>query len=52
MYSPADERVMALWLKAAAATDAAEVESLLWDFRDVLHEYLDQCRGQKSLLSA
>jgi hypothetical protein len=53
MNSSAEERLEGLWLKAAGASDPTEAESLLSDFRDALHEYLDQCTEQtpRSLFS-
>jgi hypothetical protein len=47
------ERLRSLWLKALAATDPAEVETLLLEFRDALHEHLDQLKaGAKKLPTA
>jgi hypothetical protein len=46
MLSASEERLNSLWLKAMAVHDPAERESLLWEFRDALHEYIDQ-RGAK-----
>jgi hypothetical protein len=43
---PSEKSLKQLWLKAAAATDSAEVGSLLLEFRDALHEHLDQCRAE------
>jgi hypothetical protein len=39
------ERLRGLWLKAVAASDPAEIETLLSKFRDALHEYLEQVRA-------
>jgi hypothetical protein len=47
MLSTAEERLNSLWLKAMAAHDPAEVETLLWEFRDALHDSIDQCRAEK-----
>jgi hypothetical protein len=33
-------------LNIAATGDPAEVEPLLWEFRDALHEHLDQLRAE------
>jgi hypothetical protein len=41
MLSASEERLKELWLKAAAAGDPAEVEPILSEFRDALHEYID-----------
>jgi hypothetical protein len=48
MLSASEERLKELWLKAAAS-DPAEVEPLLLEFRDALHEHLENLRaeGQK-----
>ena len=46
MTSPSEERLSRLWLKAMAATDSAEVESLLMEFRDALHEHIEQKRAE------
>jgi hypothetical protein len=42
----AEERLKRLWLKAMAATDSAEVQSLLMEFRDALHEHIEQTRAE------
>jgi hypothetical protein len=41
------KRLNSLWLKAMAAHDRAEREPLLWEFRDALHEHIDQCKAEK-----
>jgi hypothetical protein len=46
MTSPSEERLKRLWLKAMAATDSAEVDSLLLEFRDALHEHIKQIRAE------
>jgi len=47
MTSPSEERLKRLWLKAMAATDSAEVQfSLLMEFRDALHEHIEQTRAE------
>jgi hypothetical protein len=52
MLPTAEDRLMGLWLKAAATRDPAEAESLLWEFRNAVHEYLDQRRAEaKKLLT-
>jgi hypothetical protein len=45
MTSPSEERLKRLWLKAMAATDSAEVQSFLMEFRDALHEHIEQTRA-------
>jgi hypothetical protein len=45
MLSSAQERLKGLWLKAAVASDPAEREPLLFQFRDALHEDLEQLRA-------
>jgi len=52
MPSPSEERILSLWLEAASTSDPAKAESLLWEFRNALHEHLDQCRAEieKSLI--
>jgi hypothetical protein len=52
VISPSEERLTCLWLKAAAATDSDEAESLLMEFRDALHEHIEQIRADaKNLLA-
>jgi hypothetical protein len=47
---PSEERLRILWLKAVAATDPAEIDDLLSEFRDALHEHIEQRRaGDKKL---
>jgi hypothetical protein len=46
VISPSEERLNGLWLKAMAATDSAEIESLLMEFRDALHEHIQQKRTE------
>jgi hypothetical protein len=45
VLSPPEERLRSLWLKAVALSDPAEIETILWEFRDALHEYIDQLRA-------
>jgi hypothetical protein len=47
MLSASEERLHSLWLKAMAVRDPADTESLLSEFRDALHEYIDQSRAEK-----
>jgi hypothetical protein len=47
MFSPAEERLKGLWVKAEAATDPSERVPLLFQFRDALHEDLEQLRAEK-----
>jgi hypothetical protein len=39
-----EKRLGILWLKAVAATDPAEIDNLLLEFRDALHEHIEQRR--------
>ena len=50
MLSPSEERLRILWLKAVAATDPAEIDNLLLEFRDALHEHIEQRRAQAKKL--
>jgi hypothetical protein len=50
MLSASEQRLKRLWLKAAAATDPAEVDLLLSQFRDALHEHIDKLRAQGQML--
>jgi hypothetical protein len=43
---PSEEQLRILWLKAVAATDPAEIDNLLLEFRDALHEHLAQRRAE------
>jgi hypothetical protein len=46
VLSPSEERLRILWLKAAAATDPGEIDNHLLEFRDALHEHLEQRRAE------
>ena len=46
MPSPSEEQLRILWLKAVAATDPAEIDHLLLEFRDALHEHGEQRRTE------
>jgi biotin operon repressor len=46
MLPTAEERLQELWSKAMAAHDPAEVESLLFLFRDALHEHIEKLRAE------
>ena len=46
MLSPSEERLRILWLKAVAATDPAGIDKLLLEFRDALHEHIEQRRAE------
>jgi len=47
------ERLRSLWLKAIAVSDPSERDTLLFEFRDALHEHLDQLKaGAKKLPTA
>ena len=48
MLSAPEERLHSLWSKAMATRDPAYTELLLWEFRDALHEYIDQSRAEKN----
>jgi hypothetical protein len=50
MLSHAEERLKSLWLKALAATDPSEREPILFQFRDALHEDLDELKGEAKKL--
>jgi hypothetical protein len=39
-----------LWLKAVAATDPAEIDNLLLEFRDAVHEHIEQRRAEAKKL--
>jgi hypothetical protein len=43
---PSEDRLKELWSKATAASDPAEVESLFMEFRDALHERMEQLREE------
>jgi hypothetical protein len=51
VLSPSEEeRLKILWLRAVAATDPAEIDNLLLEFRDAVHEHIEQRRaGAKKL---
>jgi hypothetical protein len=46
MLSASEERLKKLWLKALAASDPAEVEPLLSEFRDALHEHIEKLKNR------
>ena len=46
MLSASEERLKSLWLKALAELDPTEKEALLFEFRDAVHEHIDQCRAE------
>jgi hypothetical protein len=48
--SPSEERLRSLWLKAVAATDPAEIDNLLSEFRNALHEHVEQRRAEAKKL--
>jgi hypothetical protein len=48
--SLSEERLRILWLKAVAATDPAEIDNLLFEFRDALHEHIEQRRAEAKKL--
>ena len=50
MLSPSEERLRILWLRAVAATDPAGIDKLLLEFRDALHEHIEQRRAEAKKL--
>jgi hypothetical protein len=46
MLSASEKRLKELWLKAVATSDPAEVDPLLSEFRDALHEHIENLRAQ------
>jgi hypothetical protein len=50
VLSPSEERLRILWLKAVAATDPAEIDNLLSEFRDAVHEHIEQRRAEAKKL--
>jgi hypothetical protein len=47
---PSEEQLKLLWLRAVAATDPAEIDDLLLEFRDALHEHIEQRRAEAKKL--
>jgi hypothetical protein len=52
MLSFSEEQLLILWLKAVAATDPAEIDNILSEFRDALHEHIEQRRARDKKLEA
>jgi hypothetical protein len=52
MLSASEKRLKELWSKAMAASDPAEVDPLLSEFRDALHEHIDKLRAEAQKLRA
>jgi hypothetical protein len=50
MLSASEKRLKELWLKAVATSDPVEVEPLLSEFREALHEHIDNLRAQTQKL--
>jgi hypothetical protein len=50
VHSPSEEQLGILCLKAVAATDPAEIDNLLLEFRDALHEHIEQRRAEAKKL--
>jgi hypothetical protein len=50
VLSASEKRLKDLWVKAVATSDPAEVEPLLLEFRDVLHEHIDKLRAEAQKL--
>ena len=46
MQTPSEDRLKRLWSKTSAASDPAEVDSILMEFRDAVHERLEQMREE------
>jgi hypothetical protein len=49
VLAPSEDRLRGLWLKAIAASDPSEKDTLLFEFRDAVHERLEQLRADKKL---
>jgi hypothetical protein len=52
VLSLSEERLNSLWLKVVAAHDPAERDNLLFEFRDALHEHIEQRRAEAKKLEA
>jgi hypothetical protein len=50
VLSPSEKQLRILWLKAVAATDPAEIDNLLLEFRDAVHEHIEQRRAEAKKL--
>jgi hypothetical protein len=50
VIAPSEERLRSLWFKAIAASDPAKVDTLLFEFRDAVHERLDQMKAEAKKL--
>ena len=50
MLSTAEERLEGLWLKVVATRDPSEKDTLLFEFRDAVHELLDQVKAETKKL--
>jgi hypothetical protein len=51
MLPASEERLRRLWLKAIAASDPSEKDALLYEFRDTVHERLDQLKAEAKKLN-
>jgi hypothetical protein len=51
VITPTEERLKSLWLKASAASDPSEKDALLYEFRDAVHERLDQLKAEAKKLN-
>jgi|HubBroStandDraft_2_1064218.scaffolds.fasta_scaffold2667444_1 hypothetical protein len=45
-----EERLEGLWLKVITARDPSEKDILLFEFRDAVHELLDQVKAETKKL--
>jgi hypothetical protein len=50
MLSTGEERLEGLWLKAITARDPSEKDILLFEFRDAVHDFLDQLKAEAKKL--
>jgi hypothetical protein len=50
VFAPSEERLRSLWLKAVAVSDPSERDTLLFEFRDAVHEFLDQLKAEAKKL--
>jgi hypothetical protein len=46
MLAPSEDRIKELWLRVGTASDPAKRDSLLMEFRDALHEHIDQLKEE------
>jgi hypothetical protein len=48
VLAPSEARLKVLWLKVAAASDPSKRDTLLFEFRDAVHDLLDQQKAEKA----